>query len=404
LSREKGFAQGFVDQALSSASNVLVVFAVARVSSVDAFGVAALLLTVLTVALAVARGFFGTPLLLLGGHDDGSIAAETRHALGGAVILGCMVGPVIWAVGAILGHTAVAIPLAIATPLVLGEDAHRFSAISRGRSEMAVVWDGVWALGSAVILVATWVFASALDGPRILAMWAALAGVSFVGFTVSSRLRPSLAGLSRWLSVSLGDRFRYGLEAGVGASSSLIVISIAAVFIGPAAIAALRGAGSIMGPLSLVMSAIPLAVIPAAVKAEHTPARTWVLLRKLGAGMSLVAVLVGFSSVFIPVAVGQALLGQSWLQVSKLLPITGLEYAGVAWVAVMNSALRTEGRSVSLLRSRTIYAVCSIFLSACAAWWWGTAVGVAWALAASAAVAAVVMRKMCRSTRTTVPT
>jgi len=392
MSRDKNMVLSFADQILSSLSNVFVVLAVARVSEVSVFGIATLLLTAVTTALVVARGSFGTPLLLMSGRPRHCVTEEVQSAVGGALLFGLVVGLCIAVSGLVTGLTAIAMPLAVAAPLVLAQDVQRYGAMSNGRPHLALIWDGLWATGSAVVLILTWLAPrAALSATTILSAWTVLAGVSFAGLTVAGSFAPRFVGLSSWWRRTAGDRVRFGLEGGVGAVGSLLVASVGVALIGAAAAAALRGAGTILGPLNVMMSAMPLAVIPEAAKRGYGLSDTWRMLARLAIGMSAMALLVGSLGLVLPDGLGHQLLGPSWAAVAPILPITGIEYAGLAWVSSVFSALRSQGQSVALLRARVLFTVCSIVFSIGAALYWGTVRAMALGLASAGLLVALVL-------------
>lgn len=391
MSRDKKMVLSFADQILSSLSNVFVVLAVARVSEVSVFGIATLLLTAVTTALVVARGSFGTPLLLMSGRPHNSVTEEVQSAVGGALLFGLAVGLCIALSGLVTGLTAIALPLALAAPLVLAEDVQRYGAMSNGRPHLALIWDGVWATGSAFILILTWLTPRALSSTTILSAWTVLAGVSFAGLTIAGSFAPRFIGLPCWWRRTAGDRVRFGLEGGVGAVGSLLVTSVGVALIGAAAAAALRGAGTILGPLNVLMSAMPLAVIPEAARKGYGLRDTWRMLARLAIGMSALALLVGSLGLVLPDRIGHQLLGPSWAAVAPILPITGIEYAGLAWVSSVFSALRSQGRSVALLRARVLFTICSIVFSIGAALYWGTVRAMALGLASAGLLVALVL-------------
>ena len=390
--RAPAAAMGFVDQGLSSASNVMMLFAVARVTTVAEFGVIAVVVMVLNSVMAISRGSFGTPILLAGGRGLVDQRLELSRAQVGGIALGLLAALVMILVGAISGAVSGAICLAIAAPIALAQDAQRFGALARQDQIGAVLWDGVWAVGSLALLGATWVDRALLSGTDILAWWAALAATSYVGLILRSRSRPMVKGWSKWWLAHRGHRLRYGLEGAIGSLSSLVVVSAAAALIGASAAAALRGAGTLMGPMSILMAAIPLSVVPDVARAGYTSEQTWRRLRTVAAAMSVIALAVGSVGLWLPERVGALLLGDSWLVVSPLLPISGLEYAALAWVSIMYTTLRASGRSSALLRARLVHAATSLVLATGTAWWVGTALGVAIALAAAAAVAGAAIR------------
>ncbi len=392
MNRRAGAAMGFVDQGLSSASNILMLFAVARVTTVVEFGVLAVVVMVLNSMLAVSRGSFGTPILLAGGRDLADQRLELSRAQVGGISGGVLAALVMILVGSISGVAPAAICLGIAAPIVLAQDTQRFGALARQDQVGAVLWDGVWAAGSLAMLGVTWFDRTLLSGTEILAGWAALAAFSYVGLLLRSRSRPKVRGWSQWWLAHRGHRLRFGLEGAIGSLSSLMVVSAAAALIGASAAAALRGAGTLMGPLSILMAAVPLSVVPEVARAGYTSEQTWTRLRTVAAAMSVMALAVGSIGLWLPDGVGELLLGDSWTVVSPLLPITGLEYAALAWVSIMYTTLRASGRSSALLRARLVHAATSLVLATGAGWWFGTALGVAIGLAAAGAIVGVVVR------------
>ena len=391
VSRRRAGA-GFVDQVLSSASNAFIVLAVARVSSVDTFGVVSIYFASVATALVVGRGALGTPILLKGASGDRTVRAEVRHALTVATLCGLAFGLALCLLGGLAGRMSVSAPLALAMPFLLAQDSLRYAAMSLARPWSAVVSDGLWCIGSAGLLLTTWLDPGLLRPSLTLWAWTVLAAVATFVLLATLRIKPLIRGTVVWARGSMRARFHYGLEAGFGAVSSLVVLSLAAVIVGNAAAAALRGAGTLLGPLSLLMAAIPLVVIPEAIRSHQTPTQTWAALRRIAVPMSIVALFVGVVGHYLPSHVGALLLGETWPVVQPLLPITAVEYAALAWVSVMYSYLRSQGMSRTLLRARSWHVGCSILLSGAAAWFTNSARGVAVALAVTALVIVVGLR------------
>ena len=378
------------DQVLSSLSNVLVVLAVARSSEVDMFGRFALAYTVVTAGLAVARGCLGTPLLL----QAGAPATERQRSVGlsmtAGVALGLAFAIAALATLALSGDVGLGWALAVGTMVLVVQDVLRFALLSAQRPAEAAAYDALWAVVAGGVYAATVALPGTLSPTTILLFWAGGGLLSAIGLAFASRATPSVRGLVGWWREDAGHRVRFGLEAGIGTTASLLVLSVATWLVGPDSTAALRGAATLMGPLSLLMAAIPLTVIPRARAGRVPPAAIWRRLRVIAAGMSAIALLVGVGAALLPKAIGQLLLGPSWEVTSHVLPFTGLEYAGVAWLSVMYTLLRAVGRSDRLLRHRILYAVASVVATVVAGVvWQGTrpiAAGLALAAVSCAAV------------------
>lgn len=381
----------FGDQLLSSASNFLALLAIARVSTVDEFGTVAVVFAVLVTGLTLARGAFGTQLLLLSARDKDDVLHEARFATGAAVVLGCGIGATIVVGGLANGATNICVPLAVAVPIVMAQDTSRFASIAGGRPKCAAAWDGVWTLLSLLLLIMTWLVPSFTSSTTVLILWTLTAAIALVGLLRCNRLLPRFLGAMSWWKVAAADRLKFGLEAAIGSISTLVVAFAAAILIGTDAAAAIRGAGTVMGPLSVVMTALPLAVIPQALRARYTPLRTWKVLWRLSVGMSIVAIGTGVIGTFLPQAIGKQFLGPSWAVISPLLIFTGVEYAGVVWVSCVFTALRAQGLSAALLKGRITLSASLALSSVVACVGWATARAMAAGLAAAAVVVAVAL-------------
>lgn len=155
-SARRGVLTGFADQALSSASNASILVALGRVSSVSEFGSAAVLMTLLTAALAIVRSGVGTPAILLTGQAGCKLDDEASGGLAAAAMLGLCVGCGVILLGAALMAVGpLAFPIAVAAPIVLQQDVLRHVSIARDAGRSAVAFDGLWMAVSVVVLVAT---------------------------------------------------------------------------------------------------------------------------------------------------------------------------------------------------------------------------------------------------------
>ena len=385
---------GVLDQVLSSASNMLVVFAIARVSSVDDFGSISLAIAALTTVMAICRGFLGIPIALSSSHPE-RIHEETTHAMAAAALVGIVAGILVAIVGVIVKAPPATYIVALAMPIVLLQDVTRYQCIAAGRPRVAVFADGLWAVGSMSLLALTWFNRDFTSAVSLLTGWAVLAVVALLLISLPLALRPQFRGIGRWWESSFHDRMRFGAEVAIGAASSFVVLGTATAIIGAEAAAALRGAGSVLGPLSILMSAIPLAVVPELRRrGALTSVELWPFLRKMAVGMSGAAVAVGCIAFLVPQGLGAAFLGDSWPVVRPLLPFTAVEYGALAWLSAATGGLIAQARSGALLQIRLVFSLVTLVAGSAAALIWGQPLAVAVALAVAAAVAAVAARTM----------
>lgn len=342
---------GVVDQAFSSGSNVLAVLAASRISDVANFGYLAIALTALTALLAISRGLLGAPLTLLAGspemlHEDASFSVTS------AIMLGIVAGGLGAVLAVAVGAPPVALVLCAAAPLVLAQDTYRYFAMSAGQAPPALVADGMWFACSVGLWVAT--FATGAHPPieGLFAVWAMAAGVGAVHIGQRLRTPPRLDGWFAWARNWDKHRFRLGGESSIGAVGSLAQIALISFTMGPAASAALRGSATLLGPLSLLISSMSIAVVPELRRLGHDMPHIWKGLRRLAWGMAATAASVGLVGTLLPSRVGEGLVGASWQVIQPIVWITAIEYIGQSWLAVGNATLRAHARTSDVLRLR----------------------------------------------------
>ena len=192
---------------------------------------------------------------------------------------------------------------------------------------------------------------------------------------------------------------RYGLEAGLQQINVIVITSIATAAIGASAAASLRGASTILSPLAVLLSALPLVIIPESVRSGTSARAVWRKLCRIGFVGSFAVVTVGPALVLLPARVGELILGDSWDYVRVVLPIVSIEYAALVWSSIATSFLRFQGKSGQLLAATVAYCVTSIALCTASAFVIGTAAGVAAGLAVSAIAMATVITIYVRPAR-----
>lgn len=347
---------GAFDQVFSSLSNGLIIYAVAVVTATDDFGEIALLLTLLSAAIGALRGALGTPLLLTAGRDSSDIRREGAFAFTSALLVSPVVGAVMWAVGG-AGIGLPAILIIVATPIVLAEDVLRFVAIALGRPHIAALWDGVWFVGSAALLVATWLRLPLATTTNILAVWTALALISLAGMMAGVRIGPRFKNYVAWISDGWQHRVRYGADYGLEQTAVFGVLLFASVILTPYVAATLRGATALLAPIAIATSAIPLVVIPESRRQNMAPQRVWNSLARITLISSCGTVLFGTALYFLPSKMGELLLGDTFDDARGIIPIVGVEYAIVVWPVAVIFFLRAFNRSKDALTLKLSYAL-----------------------------------------------
>lgn len=377
-------ATGVLDQVVSSVGNSLIVIAIARVSSPDQFGTFGLLFSLVTVALAITRGAIGSQMLRLSGSSKERLGSELRNGVAGALQIGVIAAFIVLVGSSLLGELGLGATLAVALPLVLAQDAYRHWVIATGRPAQALTSDGLWCLGSGLLLLATVVFRETLPITTIILGWGAFALMALLVLAVPSRQLPTLEGLRGWWRDPQAHRIRYGLEGGLGALAAFVVLLITVWIVGSSAAAALRGASTVFGPMSVLIAAAPLVALPELSRSNIDSSGAWTHLKVASVVMSLGALLLGLVAWSLPAGIGESILGDSWPLVRPVLPFTALEYAAIAWIAGITTRLRAFNHADLFLGARVRHAV----LSVCLAFFMAVVATTAVAIAAGLAVAA----------------
>lgn len=382
---------GTLDQAMSSASNGLIVMAVARVASVENFGTASLLFAAMATGLCVVRGAGGTPIMLAAGRGRGALHSEAGFATSAAIVFALIISATVLASTAVADMPMLGGVFAIAIPLVLGFDVLRYAAISASQPQLALLWDSVWAFGSATVFAITVVNQDALTENAVLSIWTALAAICLIGLASGSRIRPRFAGIGQWWRAGFASRIRFGTEAGLEQVTVIVVLSVASIAAGTAAAAALRGASVLVSPIAILISALPLVVIPESVRDGASVNTVWRKLIRIGFGLSAVVFTVGGALCLLPEHIGVFILGDSWPLARDVLPIILIEYVAVVWMSAAMSFIRFQGKSAQLLAVRISYATGTVVLCTALAFGTRSAHGVATGLAVAAAITATTL-------------
>ncbi|MFT4124658.1 MAG: hypothetical protein QM662_00300 [Gordonia sp. (in: high G+C Gram-positive bacteria)] len=375
------------DQVCSSASNSLVLIAVAQTAAPDEFASLATLFVLVTAALGFNRASLGTPLLLLSARAVGEIRVETQYAVNWAMVTSIPVTAAV-AIGAFwLDVPVPGLLLAAGVGLVLVQDVLRISSIAVDHSLLSLASDFVWMMFTVAVVIAGLVGVG-VGATTVLLVWliGAVVAVAIVG--VPSRLRVRRR-LGAWWATYWRHRLRLGIVGSIDQVSVLMVVAAVAVTVDADGVAAIRGASTLFGPLAMLLSAVPLLFIPH-VRRSGLPARSqWRLLGRGAVPASVIAAVFGVVAAVLPVSWGALLFGDSWGHIRGIVAIIGVEYAAIVWIACSYSLLQSQGRSAAVLRVKRWQVVVQVVSCAAAGAIVGSVAAVAWALAATAIVVAV---------------
>ena len=346
---------GFSDQAVSSLTNALALICAARVASVEQFAGVAVGYAVFVGFLGLSRGLLGTSIVLESGFSA-RLKAEISFALPVSCALAGVASASVLAVGLLQGLGWAGPVLAMGAFFAIIQDVLRFWWVAEGAPFVSLASDLAWLLLVSVgLVVPGWEAAEAAGG---LGFW--LLG-SFVALTVA--LIPALRlvrirfPLGLWAE-SKRLRLANAYDQGLGAISSALTVGVMAVLAGPELVAAIRGASTLMGPFALLYSAIPLVVIP--LLARGGSGRAWVGLTFVAVCIAFVAGGIGVVGGQLPSSIGERFLGESWAGSSAILPVLGIEYAGLAFYHLAMTYLRVSRLSRAIWVTRTVFTLATL--------------------------------------------
>ncbi|PZT73543.1 MULTISPECIES: hypothetical protein [unclassified Streptomyces] len=364
------------DQGVAALTNILVLVAAARLSTVEDFARFSAVYLVFTVLLGVCGAYTGQPLVLRRGGGEDTRGA-CRSACCFTLLAAAAAGAPLAAVCALLpGSTADALmTLGLVLPVVLGQDIARYAFATLHAQHLALASD---ALRLVCVIGALALQPHGAPAARLIAVWglSALPALLLSAAALHRRTAGAPLALRPFLAKGhLGRRFV--VEFGVGnATSQLSVLGLGAVG-NPLVVGALRGATTLFGPLNVLFTSAtgfgpPLLSRLATdrLRVRATAALAAVLALTAASWATLLALL--------PDSAGRHLLGATWPTAASLLPATGSQYAAMAAGTCGLLALR-------LLDPRTTLAIQVVFSLAAVAFLTGGYViggvpGAAWGL------------------------
>jgi hypothetical protein len=330
-----------VDQVLSSASNALMTFVLAQVSSAGQFGIIGLLITMAAGCMVFNRGALGTPLLLTSNLNKREIVAESDYAVAWSLYNGVLGGVLILATGAVFHHPWIGLAFAIGLPAILAQDVLRLTAIALGRPSLAVVADAIWVAPMLGIFVVN------LLGVREPAefsiyLWGLSALVSATILAFKLRVAPHHSGILDWWRTDWPTRVRFASIGQIGYVFMTLAVMITA---GSIAAAGIRGALTLFGPIAMLLSAMPVVFIPHAARTGNSPGDQWRLLSRTSLATSVLTLVAAGCLMAVPARVGTAMLGASWQETLSVIPYIGVACAAMCWALGFFTFFQAQGAS-----------------------------------------------------------
>lgn len=332
LARRAGW--NLADQVVSSGTNAVLSFLVARSVDGATFGGFAVAFTVFTLLVGVSRALATSALAIRcsdAAHEQFQVSAAA--AVGTALGLGVLSGAVCLVVGSLLeGPGAAALrALGLVLPGLLVQDAWRMVFFARGRGAAATANDAVWATVQLAALAALLLADAAGVTLLVLAWGGAAAVAAFVGVR-QAQVRPRPGAAVDWLrrhrDLSGYLVLEFGVLQGAQQGALLVIAAVAPLSV----IGALRGVQVVLGPTTILAVSVFTFAVPELARRRGTlTARQW---RRTGLGLSCAVAVLGscWGAVFVllPDAAGRALLGDTWPGVDQVLGASIVMQAGAA--------------------------------------------------------------------------
>ncbi|MFD7911534.1 hypothetical protein ACFV30_12470 [Streptomyces sp. NPDC059752] len=372
-----------LDQAASSATNILVLVLAARLSSASGFADFSMVYVTFNVLLGLNMAYVGQSLVLEKGEGLGPAC---RSALGFTAAASAAVGALLLAVGlALAGATGTAfLALGLVLPLVLLQDGLRYCFSALRTPQRALAAD---ALRLLCVVAALALQPEGASAGRLVLVWglSALPALAVGLWLLRPYVRGSRTDLRPYLRRGhLGQRFV--VEFAVGNGSSQLAVLGLGVFATPLAVGALRGATTLFGPLNVLFNSANAFGPPVLGRlgGKRATVRATAAL-----GLVLAAVGAGWATALylLPDRLGRELLGDTWAGASALLPATGAQYAamGLGTCALLTLRVLAPKATLSL---QVVFSLLSVGLLLGGYAVWGVA-GAAWGLAAGSALKAL---------------
>lgn len=389
---------GVADQAVSSLENFLLGVYVARAMGAITFGALAVALVAYAIALNCSRALSTDPLMVrFSDVPRASWRKAVASSAGIAILVGAVGGVICLVLGGLLkvygtepeAGTAL-LALGVVLPGLTLQDSWRYAFFAAGEGSKTFVNDVLWTvLLLGALLVGGIV---GLDGVAwaIVAFGgsAALAGVFGI---VQAGTVPKLRQVAGWLRRhrDLGSRFFVeNVVLGTGGQFRSIVV---AAVVGLTAVAGVRGAEMLIGPVAALLMGIAQVAVPEAARfLKRGSSHLLRLSFGLSAGLALVALAWGLVILVVfPFGIGELLLGTVWTHAYALaLGVIVSATAGCLHVGP-SAGLRALGRADKTMRSQIATTILVVGLGAVGAIVWG-AQGAVWGTAVASTLGAAI--------------
>jgi len=278
-------------------------------------------------AIGTLRALTSEPLLLHAAVVDGKERSLLgQRSLGVTLLLSSAFASVILISALLCDSTlrSVLFVLAATLPGLAVQDAARFVLFASGRHRAAAFNDLAWAvaaIGSFVIFRQFW---PDVGAARLFLLWSVAVSIAGVAAVWQAGCVPKVRAGVLWMRHTgrLGMALAWDFILFAGASQ--IAIGLIAPIAGLEGMAAFRGAGTLLGPLNVLLAGARIVTLPELSRLEsESSQRARRAAVRLSAALVLMCGCAGTAILLLPDGLGESLLGRSWLDARPVvLPMT----------------------------------------------------------------------------------
>jgi O-antigen/teichoic acid export membrane protein len=355
-----------LDQILSSGTNAVMSFLVARQVTASEFGAFGIAFAVFAVVVGFSRSVGTAPLgMRFSDANRGEFRRASRSATGTALTLALFIGAVTAGAGFVLGGAPgrAVLAMGVVIPGLLLQDSWRYVFFAQGRPGAAAANDLLWAMAQGVAFAGLLLNDVHSAPPYILVWGAAAAGAALVG-AAQAGVWPSIRDARAWITEHREIAGYLSAEfvtvQGALQMSTLLIGTLGTLEI----VGALRGTQTLLGPTQVLAIGILSFAIPELARRKDMTARqmmraAWTLSAVVtGAGLAW-----GGFFLLVPDSVGVALLHDSWPLTRHILPASVVQQAGTAMMIGPACVLYSLGRARVTFRLHATQAPLLLVLS-----------------------------------------
>lgn len=357
VAKRSGGLLPLADQGVVSLSAFVGVLALAGVMDAAEFGVFAIPFTVLTLVVGVGRVYFGVPLTLLAARSS-SLRELFGDSISALLLAALPVVAVVGVAGVLAGapdglsavEIVAVVAVAVAAPCAIAVDICRYAAIAAGKAGRALAVDAVGFGAMTALLINRDIMGTFAT----IAVWAGVIAATSAAHLAMSKPELRLPAGAKLLVPAGRLRDSLALSVMLATGVTLLMGFFMLATLGPVAVAAIRGAGTLFGPINTAIAALDIAVLGRIAAAGSGRVRSTLrasFLLVIASGLWWVVLL------SLPPSAGEFLLGETWIPTRTILPWTGIEYLLLCASAGLALLLKVQDRGRELLANRVLASV-----------------------------------------------